>query len=219
MATYVCSDIHGCFDKFKWMLEGINFDDDDILYIIGDICDRGKQNVAMIEYVRSKDNIVLLKGNHEQLLVDYYNSIKDKTNWNDDTWFRNGGYETHKELKALGEDYISDVVKYFEQLPSVLLIDHFVIVHGGFDIDGQVGVLEEVLNANTEYDVIWNREFIKGTSRIDGYTIVCGHTPTLNFNTNCIVHKDGAILIDCGCVFDGGNLACLRLDDLEEFYF
>ena len=30
-------------------------------------------------------------------------------------------------------------------------------------------------------------------------------------------YKD-KIDIDCGCVFNGGQLACLRLDDMKIFY-
>ena len=40
-ATYVISDIHGNYNAYMDMLKKIQFDDDDILYILGDILDRG----------------------------------------------------------------------------------------------------------------------------------------------------------------------------------
>ena len=39
--TYVLSDIHGNFEIFKRMLDKIQFNSHDQLYILGDICDRG----------------------------------------------------------------------------------------------------------------------------------------------------------------------------------
>lgn len=38
---YVVSDIHGYYDRYLKLLEVINFTDDDTLYILGDIVDRG----------------------------------------------------------------------------------------------------------------------------------------------------------------------------------
>lgn len=42
MAHYVMSDIHGEADRFHAMLEKIHFSDDDTLYILGDVIDRGR---------------------------------------------------------------------------------------------------------------------------------------------------------------------------------
>ena len=39
--TYAMSDLHGCYDKYKKMLEKIHFGEDDTLYILGDVVDRG----------------------------------------------------------------------------------------------------------------------------------------------------------------------------------
>ena len=41
--TYVISDIHGCYDKYTAMLAKINFNDSNILYVLGDVVDRGAQ--------------------------------------------------------------------------------------------------------------------------------------------------------------------------------
>ncbi len=45
---YVMSDIHGEYDKYIKMLELINFSDEDELYILGDIVDRGKEPVKVL---------------------------------------------------------------------------------------------------------------------------------------------------------------------------
>ena len=46
---YVMSDLHGCYDKFIKMLEIINFNEQDELYILGDIFDRGSQPIKILE--------------------------------------------------------------------------------------------------------------------------------------------------------------------------
>ena len=42
---YVLSDLHGHYNIFIKMLEKINFSDDDVLYILGDCCDRGPDSL------------------------------------------------------------------------------------------------------------------------------------------------------------------------------
>ena len=66
--------------------------------------------------------------------------------------------------------------------------------------------------------------------KIDGKTVIFGHTPTYHYNFESPMEIWDAgywIGIDCGCMFpkDGdpwsgvqGRLACLRLDDMQVFY-
>ncbi|MCR4598431.1 MAG: metallophosphoesterase [Acetatifactor sp.] len=52
MATYVISDIHGCFEEFWQMLRKIRLSEDDRLYLAGDCIDRGKQSLEMLKVGR-----------------------------------------------------------------------------------------------------------------------------------------------------------------------
>ena len=38
---YVMSDLHGCYEKYRAMLETIRFAEEDALYVLGDVLDRG----------------------------------------------------------------------------------------------------------------------------------------------------------------------------------
>ncbi|ENY8622957.1 metallophosphoesterase [Clostridioides difficile] len=42
------SDLHGMYDKFISMLEQINFNSNDHLYILGDVLDRGDKSLEII---------------------------------------------------------------------------------------------------------------------------------------------------------------------------
>lgn len=52
--TYVTSDIHGEHKKYIKMLELIDFCDEDTLYILGDVVDRGAEPMEIL-----LDNIVI----------------------------------------------------------------------------------------------------------------------------------------------------------------
>ena len=70
---------------------------------------------------------------------------------------------------------------------------------------------------------VWSR--IESWTKLpEGKTIVFGHTPTRHFQLvkgrMRIFHGDRRIGIDCGCAYPwrNGQLGCLRLDDMQEFY-
>ena len=65
---YVMSDLHGQYDMFTRMLELIKFNTNDTMYILGDIVDRGPKSIEIYRYVKEHDNIILLKGNHEDMM-------------------------------------------------------------------------------------------------------------------------------------------------------
>ena len=54
---YVMSDIHGNFDKYIEMLNLINFTEEDELYILGDIFDRGSNPLDILEHIMKYKNI------------------------------------------------------------------------------------------------------------------------------------------------------------------
>ena len=70
--TYIMSDIHGHYTEFIEMLKKINFDKTDTLYIIGDIIDRGTENLKILDFIIENNNIHLLMGNHEDMLLHAY---------------------------------------------------------------------------------------------------------------------------------------------------
>lgn len=52
---YIISDIHGCYDEYLELLKKIQFNDEDELFVLGDVVDRGPQPVKvlkdMLEYL------------------------------------------------------------------------------------------------------------------------------------------------------------------------
>jgi len=65
--SYVMSDLHGCYDKYMQMLEKIKFSDNDTLYILGDIIDRGDDGIKILLNMMNRNNTIPILGNHEYM--------------------------------------------------------------------------------------------------------------------------------------------------------
>ena len=67
---YVTSDLHGySLENFKGFLNKVGFCDEDILYILGDVIDRGPDGVKILKWLMLQPNVELLLGNHEAMLL------------------------------------------------------------------------------------------------------------------------------------------------------
>ncbi len=213
MATYVTSDIHGCYSQFSELLSVIDLRKEDVLYVIGDVIDRGPDSYKVLMEIRGRKNVILLLGNHEQMLVDF-------VKYGDRTWKYNGSSAT---VSSFGREFGSDVnrvlygyVPYFSTLPlyKSLTVNgkKFLLVHAGVDYDTPLGL--QVPN-----DLIWMREpFLSRDERFEDYDyVVHGHTPnTIRYGIKGIKYGTYKISLDGG-VFCGGTLNCLRLDDMKEY--
>ena len=70
-------------------------------------------------------------------------------------------------------------------------------------------------------ELVWERTDYEVPYFDDKY-VITGHTPTMliigNPKLGYIYKANNHIAIDCGCSFKEGRLACLRLEDMKEFY-
>ena len=57
---YCMSDIHGEIDRFHEMLQLIQFSEEDILYILGDVIDRKPSGVDILREIMDTPNIIML---------------------------------------------------------------------------------------------------------------------------------------------------------------
>ena len=134
---YVMSDLHGEYDKFIKMLDKIDFSDEDTLYILGDVLDRGKDAIKIIDYIRENNNIHLLMGNHELLFVMAYDNPEYMVHW-----IQNGGSSTYIELAERGFGYMKKLI-----LKSVIEFHkHFLHRHINLFAESGVEVHEHLSN-------------------------------------------------------------------------
>lgn len=73
--TYVISDIHGMYDKYAEILRQIDFKESDILYVIGDVVDRGEAPMKVLLDMMSRPNVYPLMGNHDLIALELLTKI------------------------------------------------------------------------------------------------------------------------------------------------
>lgn len=233
MAIYVISDIHGEYDKFLELLGRIKLKDSDILYILGDVVDRGPHPIKVLLKLMEMPNAVMMVGNHELMAIECLKflqkeiteeSIKElgeeEAN-NLISWMQNGSETTIKEFRKLDSELRQEVIEYLRE--SLIYEEiavggkEYLLVHAGLgnyypgkDIEDYS--LKELIWDRAEYDIQYYP---------DKY-VVTGHTPTQNIEGNprpgYIYRKNNHIAIDCGASWPGGRLAAICLDTGEEYY-
>ena len=67
---YVTSDWHGYpFEKIKDMLNKVGFSEEDFLFVLGDVIDRGEDGIKILRWLMSQPNMELILGNHEAMML------------------------------------------------------------------------------------------------------------------------------------------------------
>lgn len=228
---YLMADIHGEFKLFKEMLEKINFSDEDELYILGDVVDRGAQPIPLLQFIMNKPNIKMILGNHEDMMLSglRFNKSRKVFSFTADAnlWAYNGGFNTGDQFMDLSIDEQMRVYEYVRNLPKYLILDEkYILVHAGVplieDEDFTVEEMSQILNrASNRDDLLWDRDMVRSKyfEGFNGFHIFVGHTPTLKLHpSNEVFFGDGFTVIDCGACFYGGALACYCLDTDTVFY-
>jgi len=232
---YCVSDLHGCWDKYCAMLEAVSFKNTDILYVLGDIIDRGPDGIKILQDMMLHPNVLPILGNHEftaavclpwlmEKVTDQSLDALDKMQIAAlSEWIVNGGGPTLRSLKALPQEERETLLEYIREMDVYAEVEaggrSYLLVHAGLGGFAPGKPLEDY----ELQDFLFSRPdpgMVCNSSR----TLIFGHTPTRLLWAETgktardeIFKRGGMIGIDCGCGY-GGRLGCLRLDDLKEFY-
>lgn len=68
--TYVLSDIHGNLQRFESIMEQINLQPTDTLYILGDVVDRFPDGIRILRRIMKMSNVKMILGNHEHMMLN-----------------------------------------------------------------------------------------------------------------------------------------------------
>lgn len=227
--TYVMSDIHGNYEAFKKMLREINFTDDDLLYIAGDLVDYGSESMDLICDISMRANVYAVVGDHDftalKMLAKFDRVLASGEAPDAEfaaamkEWVSDGGAPTLEGFRRLdGEmregviDYLSDLA-LFEEI--TVKDQDYVIVHAGIRNFGAETVLDELGPDDFIYESLDpEREYYEDK------TVIAGHIHTNELpdpEPNMIYYGNGTIFLDCGSD-KNGTLGCLCLDNGKEFY-
>lgn len=228
---FVVSDVHGHYTLMKNALDQAGFDKNNqshFLVCCGDYFDRGRENVQVLQFFERLERKVLLRGNHEDLLLKLLQTGKllphhyiNGTLQTMEDFFgkyfadpQNDTIDFSGKTRAVDRlcDFIESTVNYFET-------QNYVFVHGWLPDT-------ENLQAATGED--WaNARWIKWTEKYTGERplpdkiLICGHMPVLfadkfdpERERNCpeVFYGNGLIAVDAG-TFDSQHINVLVLEE------
>ena len=238
---YVLADIHGQTKLFQSILEQIQLREEDTLYVLGDVIDRHPGGPDILRQLISMPNVRMLLGNHEYMMLNALDPFRFTGNarieaetiiGNVENWYLNGGQITHRSLQRLPQYVQESLFSYLRNLPLSYRIEvngrSFELVHAA-----PPSLFErhrERYDSALQFSV-WYRWKAEETTDDPDATVIFGHTPTILLGQRTdpltIYYGDHRIGIDCGAAYaedaylhgyPRGCLACLRLNDMKEFY-
>lgn len=224
--VYAIGDIHGCYDLMKGLLAEVAADSAvrakgrrPILVFLGDYVDRGPQSAQVVEALvwlkrRPDLDVRLLKGNHEQAMLDFLDAPERGAGW-----LQFGGRETLESYGVLppendaaamiqARDELMTVMpaghlRLLERLELMLGIGDYAFVHAGV----RPGV---ALAEQQETDLLWIRQVFLEAPGPHEKVVVHGHT----WLDERVQRHDCRIGVDTGA-YATGVLTAVRLDGDE----
>ena len=224
---FVVSDIHGHYTLLKNALDKAGFDKEDpnhLLVCCGDYFDRGSENVAVLKFFERLKHCVLLRGNHEDMLLKLLYTGKVLPHH-----YINGTMQTMTDFFGkFSIDPADDTVdfsgktsninwlcEFIESTQDYFETEHYVFVHGWLP-DGDYRTADKESWEKARW-IKWIHAYT-GQPPIPEKTLVCGHYPTFFAETHCgkgnadIFRGNGLIAIDAG-TYSSGQVNVLVLED------
>lgn len=232
MKTFVIGDVHGRCAQLETLLEILPRDEStDTLVFLGDLIDRGPDapgcvNRVLELYRSNSERVVCLRGNHEQMLLDF---IEGTSN----IWITpvTGGERTYEQYagrrlsinseadleetrQTIENKVPSEHLDFFRDRPFYFENDYALYVHAGLDHGKHPRDTSPQL-------LLWSRDkdFYKNYR---GKPCVFGHTPTLFLPLRGRLGRHGIYISHSAIGIDTGYnhtspLSCLSLPDFTLY--
>lgn len=241
---YACADIHGFWEL--WSKIKNYCDESDIIYFLGDACDRGPDGIKIIQDMMKDKRVHFLKGNHEDFIDKYYdmNFEHNPTDIHvikafNDYWLSNGGNLTQKAFNQLSEKEQKEIIEYIRNMPLFITLTNrkgkkIFLSHAGPD-PNYIKQKQELLLINDPNILLWDRShFLMTRGEYEEY-IIHGHTPccyireSLNdysinqkdpaFENTIYIYENGHKIDLDLCSVSTKRIALFDLDEFTVKYF
>ena len=176
--VWAVGDIHGHLGTFRALVHRLKLGDEDRIICLGDMIDRGPDSAGLIEFIRSDNRIICLKGNHELMALSSLQEDGVVELWQ--PWLARGGRSTWGSyiVQAEGDLYeakrlFADDLMWMDNLPNHIVLDKLRLVHAGYDP-------RMPLDSQGDKELLWIRKrFYEHEYAIDPYrTVIFGHSTT-----------------------------------------
>ena len=197
-------DVHGCGRELDRLLRELAVTDQDRLFFLGDLINRGPESRRVVQRVRELPGARWLIGNHEWRLLAYR-----RTGLAD--YIREQDRDTLAQLQADDWAFIEQGEPFIE-LPEL----NMVLVHGGFvpnrpwrtaEVETMVDlqVFDPASGAYGRLGRVPQGRFWLHDWQGPPF-VVCGHTPATD-----VFATEWGCCLDTGCVY-GGHLTAMDLE-------
>ncbi|GGA83455.1 metallophosphoesterase [Ornithinibacillus halotolerans] len=210
----ITSDIHANLSLFKKLLTKVNYSKDDYLIINGDLCEKGPNSLAVIDYVQSlvKDtpNVYVIKGNCDVVhryvfngnegIFQYMRNRKMSVlnEMIDSIGYSLDDFSNLEELANFYRKHFANEINWLESLPTAIEIEDYIIVHAGIDSQDWLKTDEDT--------VLYEKAFYNKGHQLDK-TVIVGHWPVVNYRSEQVSSHNPLIDLDKRIIsIDGGNL-------------
>ena len=170
---YIIGDVHGCLSELEMLLDDLDPSEDDLVVFVGDLIRKGPDNHGVVDLVRSSPNMLSIRGNNEEKLINGTKVVDDLTE----------------------ED-----LKWIRSLPVAISWEDTLVVHGGIDpqMDRKDHTVDDLQNTRSlvpggSYDPPFWWDQYEGPERV-----FFGHTVL-----EAPVYTEYAVGLDTGCVYGG----------------
>ena len=223
---YVMSDIHGCYEEYRELLEKINFSDVDELYVLGDAMDRGPEPIKVMQDLMCRPNVFYILGNHDAIFLSIIKALAAESTGKEAlsayrAWMQDGGEPTVAQFLRLPLQGQADILEFLESAAAYEMLEEneclYILVHAGLENFSPSKELDEYDSVDF---LVERADYGKRYYPSERIFLVTGHTPTplIREDKKPLVYcGNGHIAIDCGCVF-GGQLAAYCIETGEVTY-
>ena len=229
--VYACSDLHGCFDL--WEKISAYCDETDTIYFLGDALDRGPDGIKLMRHLLADKRVIYLKGNHEDMFVDYGVDLIEIPHQSLGLWYQNGGEPSIEAFQKMDFYAKENLIRAINRLPfeAEYINKNGIKIkmnHSGWDSSNK-----DVLSERAIYRAsLWDRKYLHRGPKEENTVIVHGHTPVPYMEYICPTEyphpmkryevfkycRGKKINIDLAS-FESQVTALLDLDTLEPVYF
>ena len=228
---YVIPDIHNDNRRFRDLLRKTDFSKDDQLILLGDLFDRGAYDPDPVGVYFSilgiESQCTIVSGNHDRWLAEYirrYFGTKERKRNSLPSYYYNS---FDLMIKRLPEADMLSLAEWILKMP----------VQVTAEINDQKMLFAHAATSkpDNEFDDYY---YLMGEGvddsfyhfGIDGYISFCAHTNTSFFSRYGGKYMDDAqnsiwvndagnlYMMDCGCGYLDGRLACICLENMHTFY-
>lgn len=221
----VIGDIHGGLRALHQVLERAKVIPKDTLIFLGDFVDGWSESPQVLDFLielNTKNNCIFIKGNHDELLLEWLENSKDNLQW-----YQHGGEATVLAYSSISEERKQIHIDFLKSLQNYYLDEqNRLFIHAGFT--NMNGIEYEYFPKLFYWDrTLWETALSLDASiakdslyyprRLTLYNeIYIGHTPVTRIGATTPVQKACVWNIDTGAAFKG---ALTIMDvDTKEFW-